>query len=253
MPADLSAGAYLVDGADLANADAKLTHDGSGLWAGLSEEIGLASSAGKHGAQITGGSVRPFTHSVMYKITGTTYEATLAAIEAFRRRCKPGQTVTLTRTMPDPDGTDANVSHTATARRVTDRPNWIAKTVAALDTDFELVDGPWFGASVAIPAVGTHTIKGGYPTTAITATLSAGAVNPVVTNTTNGYSFRYVGTVPVGGVVVDVRARTAYAGVTNVSSALRWGKADLLQLDPGAQTLTVSSGTASFTYLPAYL
>ena len=73
-----------------------------------------------------------------------------------------------------------------------------------------------------------------------------------MTNATNGYTFRYVGTVPSGGVVVDVVNRTAMNGSTNVSSALKWSKDDPFQLDPGSQTLTVSAGTVSFTYYPAY-
>jgi hypothetical protein len=119
----------------------------------------------------------------------------------------------------------------------------------------ETIDGPWYGASEAIAAVGAVTIKGDSPTRKITATLSAGAVNPVVSND-NGYSFRLVDTVvPAGGVLVDVLARTA-TGITGsvpMSSALKWSKDDPFQLDPGAQTLAVSSGTASFTYSPAYV
>ena len=49
-----------------------------------------------------------------------------------------------------------------------------------------------------------------------------------------------------------VLARKATGTAGDLSSALKWSKDDPFQLDPGSQTLTVSAGTASFTYLPAY-
>lgn len=254
MVASLSASAYLVDGTDLATSTVTLAHDGAGLWSGLSENIGLGTSAGLDGGTIGGGTFPAYTHSTMYVVTGATYDAVWAAVVALRRRCKVGRTVTLTRQMPDPDGTDANVNHTTTARWQTDRIAWLGSTTAQVDIDWLVTGGPWRGTSVAIAAVGAVTVKGDLPTNAITATLSAGAVNPVITNTTNGYTFRYVGTIPSGGVLVDVRNRTATAitGSVDHSSALNWSKDDPFQLDPGSQTLTTSAGTASFTYLPAY-
>lgn len=255
MPSDLQASAFLVDGAALAAADVELTHDGAGLWAGLTEEIGVVTPAGVSGADISGGLVRPFTLSTMYAVRGDDHASVWAAIVALRRRCKPGRTVTLTRTMPDPDGTDTNVNHTATARRQMDRVQWLGATEATIDIDWLVTEGGWRGSSTSIGAVGSVSVKGDASTRWITATLAAGAANPVVTNSGNTYTFRYVGTVPTGGVLVDVATRraTRLSDSADVSSLLRWSKDAPFQLDPGAQTLTISSGSASFTYYPAYL
>lgn len=254
MPADLKASTYLVDGTDLEATAVAMTHDENGLWAGISEDIGVAEYAGIDGGVVGGGTVRPFTHSTMFVIRGTGFADVWTKVVALRRRCKPRRTVTLTRRMPDPDGTAANTDTTTTARVQGDRIEWAGDSAATVDIDWLIVGGPWLGASTAIAAVGTVTIKGDLPTRAITATISGGAVNPVVTNTSNGYTFRFVGTVPTGGVLIDVRARTATAvtGGANLSSSLKWSKDAPLQLDPGSQTLTTSTGTVSFTYLPAY-
>ena len=256
MTADITASAYLVDGVDLHVAGVDLLHDGSGLWDGLTEDVDVATAAGVAGGTVAGGVFSPYTLSTMYEITGANAAAVTAALVALRRRCKPGRTVTLTRRMPDPEGTDANIDLTATARRIADRVVWVGKNNRAqVDIDWRIAGGPWQGASVSIPAVGTVTITGDVPTRSITATLAAGAADPVVTNTTNGYTFRYVGTVPTGGVTVDVKARkaTKVSDSSDVSSALKWSKDAPFQLDPGSQTITVSAGTVSFTYLPAYV
>jgi hypothetical protein len=253
MAADLKASTYLVDGDDLQVSGVELLHDGAGLWAGLAEDIGVSTAAGRDGGIVAGGVCPPFTLSTLFEIRDTDAQAVWAAVVALRRRCKMRRTVTLTRRMPDPDGSDANIDVTTTARRQTDRPEWIERNNRLqLDIDWLITGGPWLGASVAIPAVGTVTVKGDLPTRHITATLSAGAANPVVTNASNGYTFRFVGTVPTGGVVVDVLARKATGTAGDLSSALKWSKDDPFQLDPGPQTLTVSDGTASFTYSPAY-
>lgn len=253
MAADLQASAYLVDGTDLAVAGCDLTHDGSGLWSGRSEDVSLSEQVGAE-ADIVGGLYRPTSHSTMYEIRGDGFDAVWAAVVALRRRCKPGRTVTLTRTMPDPDGTAANTSHTTQARRQGDRVEWLGDSMALVDIDWT-VSRIWHGSSVSIGAVGAVTVKGDSPTRRITVTLAAGAVNPIVTNTTNGYTFRYVGTVPTGGVTVDVVNRRAskVSDSSDVSSAMRWSKGDLLVLDPGSNTLTISTGSASLAYLPAYL
>jgi hypothetical protein len=258
MTADLKASTYLVDGVDLQASGVDLLHDGSGLWSGIAETISVATAAGADGGMITGGVLPTRTHSTMFEVTAADAQAVWASVVALRRRCKPRRTITLTRRMPDPDGTDANTDHTTTGRMQGDpRVAWIEKNNRAqVDIDWLISGGPWFGASEAIAAVGAVTVKGDLPTRAITATLAAGAVDPVVTNTStgNGYSFRYIGTVPAGGVLVDVRTRkaTGITGSVDLSLNLRWSKDDPFQLDPGAQTLTISSGSASFTYLPAY-
>jgi hypothetical protein len=256
VTASLKASAYLVDGVALAATGVALTHDGGGLWSGQEEAVDVATSAGLDGGTIAGGLFQPYTHSTMYLVRGSSFDDTWAKIRALRRRCKPGQTVTLTRQMPDPEGSDANIDLTTTGRRVTDRPDWLGAQ-AQIDIDWLITGGPWLGSSVTIAsAAGTQTILGDLPARKITATLSAGAVNPVITNTStgNGYTFRYVGTVPTGGVTVDVLTRkaTRVSDSGDVSLALKWSKRDPFKLNAGANTITVSSGTCALTYYPAY-
>lgn len=259
MAADLKTSAYLVDGADLAAADCYLSHEGAGLWEGQSEEIGVATSAGMDGGTIAGGIFKPFTHSMLYVVEAADALSVWAGIRALRRRCKPGRTVTLTRRSPDPEGADGNVDLTTTGRRQgAPRVTWLGKnTKAQVDLDWLITGGPWIGDAVTVAdASGTHAIKGDLRTRKIIATLSAGAVDPVVTNTTpgNGYSFRYIGIIPAGGVEVDVMTRraTGLTGAVDLSLNLRWSKAAPFQLDPGDNVITVSSGTCALSYYPAY-
>lgn len=255
MTASLQASAYLVDSVDLATATAKLTHDGAGLYSGLTENLSSSSFPGVDRGEIDGGVFPPFTHSTMYLIRGTGHDDVWAKVVALRRRCKPGRTVTLTRQMPDPDGTPANTNHTTTARRVTDRIEWFGDTAAAVDIDWWVVDAPWHGSSVAIPsAAGTQSILGDTRTNRMTLTLAAGAARTVA-NSTNGYSFTFGTTVPTGGVLIDVEARTATAitGGADYSAYLSWTKTLPFQLEQGSNVLTVSAGSASISYQPAYL
>lgn len=254
MTADLSASAYLVDGSALAATGVTLTHDGSGLWGGVTEEIGVALHPGFDGGDIGGGLVRPFTLSTMYEVDAASYDAVWAAIRALRRRCKPRRTVTLTRTMPDPDGTDANTSATTTGRRQSDRIEWLGATAAVVDIDWLITGGPWLGSATSIPsAAGTVSVNGDLPTRKMTLTLAAGAAR-TVTNTTNGYWFTFSTTAPTGGILVDVEARTATAitGGADYSAYLSWGKLAPFQLEPGSNVLTVSAVSASISYQPAY-
>lgn len=255
MAADLHASAYLVDGVDLAATGVALTHDGSGLYSGLGEEIGISTAPGRDGGDIDGGVFRPFTHSTMYTVRAIGFDAVWAQIRALRRRCKPGRTVTLTRQMPDPDGTDANTNHTTTARRQgAPRIEWLGADAAVVDIDWLIADTPWLGAAVAIAdAAGAHTILGDISTHRMTVTLAAGAAR-TITNTTNGHWFTFGTTVPAGGVLIDVEARTAIGitGSVDLSASLSWGKAYPMRLNPGSNTLTVSAGTAAISYQPAY-
>lgn len=254
MTADIAASGYLVDGNDLAVDGVELTHDGAGLWSGLSEDVGTDTFPGADGGDITDGRFLPYTHSTMYKLRAATQETAWAGIVALRRRCKPGRTVTLTRRMPDPDGTDANTLHTTTARRLTDRPAWLGKRGLVVDIDWWVTE-PWHGPSTNIASgAGTHTILGDTRTYRMTITLAAGAQR-TVSNNTNGYFVQFYATVPSGGVLIDVEARTATAitSGTDMSQYLVWPKNLPFRLEPGANVLSTDVASFSVDYQPAYL
>ncbi|MFT4128229.1 MAG: hypothetical protein QM662_18625 [Gordonia sp. (in: high G+C Gram-positive bacteria)] len=174
-------------------------------------------------------------------------------IDAVRAWAKPRRAVTLTRRVAHAGG---NQQHTGLARL--DGAVGIERqgpTLARLAVQFRVAAGNLFGPSLTIAGAGPITVVGTTPTRAITLTLAAGTSNPAVANTMTGHSFRFVGTVPAGGVTVDIAARraTRVTGGADTTSSLRWGKADLLLLIPGTNTLTVSAGSIAGTYLPAYL
>jgi hypothetical protein len=188
-------------------------------------------------------------------VSGNSWTSLNDAFRALRILCRPDRPSVLVRQMEFSSGQE---SHTANAKLldiVTARP--VSQVLKCL-VEFDLLDGCWFGGSQAIPAFsvsGAPVVKGDVRTMRITATLSAGAVSPTVANTTNGYSFTYVGTVPAGGVTVDVlnRRATTITGSINVSNNLRWAKKHPFRMEPGANSITVSSGTVAFSYYPAYL
>jgi hypothetical protein len=163
-----------------------------------------------------------------------------------------------------------NVSQVVTRRKVTGAGNldatqnvivrgaeerWQGAAACTLLLSVELLDGIWYGDAVAIAdAAGVHTIGGDASTHRMTLTLAAGAAR-TITNTTNGHAFTFGTTVPAGGVLVDVEAQTATAitGGADMSRYLSWLKTYPMRLEAGGNTLTVSAGTASISYQPAYL
>jgi hypothetical protein len=246
----VSTGALLFSGTDLATVC--IVEDLADFWSSADVRGDLPTYAGVPGATPMRRPVASKMCSGQVTVYGGTLAATEDGVAAVKALLRIGRSQTVTRRKVTGAG-NLDTTQTAITRSAVERWQYDDKACTLL-LGVETLDGPWYGASTAIAAVGTVTIAGDSPTRAITATLSAGAVNPVVTNTDNGYTFRYVGTIPAGGVLVDVRARTAtgITGSVNLTANLRWSKDDPFQLDPGAQTLTVSDGTASFTYLPAY-
>lgn len=171
-----------------------------------------------------------------------------------RTACQPDRLTVLTRRMSFDAG---NETHTANGKLLSITPNHYGPEVMSCLVEFTLLDGCWFATPVAVAASAapTPTVLGDTRTQHITAVLSAGAVNPVVINTTNGYFFVYNGTVPSGGVSVNcfTRRATKVTGSIDASNLLLWGKPHPMRLEPGANALTCSSGTVALTYTPAYL
>lgn len=243
----MSGGTLLFSGTDVASLC--IIEDLSDFWSSSDVRGDLPEYAGTPGSTAQRRPVASKVRTGTVSVVGDTLAATEEGVAALKAVLKINRSQTATRRKVTGSG-NLDTTQTVITRGAEER--WQGNGLCTLILSVETIDGPWYGSSVAIAAAGTATVQGDSPTHRITATLSAGAASPVVTNATNGYTFRYVGTVPSGGVVVDVVNRTAMNGSTNVSSALKWSKDDPFQLDPGSQTLTVSAGTVSFTYYPAY-
>lgn len=246
----MSTGTLLFSGTDLATLC--IVEDLADFWSSSDVRGDLPVYMGVNGSTAMR---RPINSKVCSGQLRVVDEDTLAetedAVAAVKALLRPARSQTVTRRKVTGDG-NLDTTQTAIVRTVEER--WQSETACTLLIGAELCDGAWAGAEESISTVGAVTIKGDLPTAAIVATIAAGAVDPVLTNTANDFSFRYVGTVPSGGVEVDVanRRATGVTGSVDLSANLRWSKGDLLVFDPGAQTLAISDGSASFTYLPAY-
>lgn len=242
--------ALLFSGVDLATVGS--VEDLADFWSSADLQGDLVTYPGEDGAIAPPRQVPAQSRTAELTVFGDDLADTEAAVAAAKTLLRLGEQQILTRRKTTPAG-NLDTTQRAVTRSIAER--WLAPTACALLVTVETLDGAWYGVPVTLAAVaGTHNVAGDLRTTAIAVTLAAGAVNPQITNSTNGYGFRWAGTVPAGGLLVDVRARTATAvtGGVNHSAALTWGKPQLLQLSPGSNTLTVSSGTASLTYRPAW-
>lgn len=246
----MTLGTLLFSGTDLATVC--LPTDLNDFWSSPDVRGDLPVYAGMPGAGAVRRPIAAQLRTGELVVFGDSLADTEDAVAGVRSLLREGQAQTVTRRKITGAG-NLDTTQTAIVRGAAER--WVDEFECGLIMSVETLDGPWYAPSVAIAAVGTIDVEGDSPTRAVTATLSAGAVNPVITNTSNGYSFRYVGTVPAGGVLVDVLAKTAtgITGSVNLTANLRWSKDDPFQLDPGSQTLTTSMGTPAFTYLPAYI
>jgi hypothetical protein len=172
------------------------------------------------------------------------------AHRALKRMCKVGRQVTLSRRL---SYTTGNETHTAAGRYLSGlAPTLFTPALGKVLLSFSILDGKWHGPAVTIGA-GTSSITGDVRTRRMLVTVSAGT-SPVVTNTTNGSTFTISGSTSTP-VVVDVEALSASASGVDCSGRLSWNTGSFdypLQLEPGSNTLTISSGTLSVAYQPAY-
>jgi hypothetical protein len=244
-----------VDGTDLAATGVQVLWEGS-LFDAIDDVFDTISYSGSNESDVTSGYAQPKTWTVRCRVTGTDLDDAWAKIHALRRRTKPGRKVQLTRYMPG--GEDGSLTALlAYARRLGDTIAWNERNdqQAVVGTDFTVL-GFWYPGSATniASAAGTQSIGGDLPTYRMTFTLAAGAARTVA-NATNGHSFTFSTTVPTGGVLIDVEARTATAitGGADLSAYLSWTKLFPMRLDPGSNVLTVSAVSASIDYKPAYL
>lgn len=136
------------------------------------------------------------------------------------------------------------------------------RTNAGFSVDLLLADPFFYGAQVSRSCTGAATtVTGlgegpvglGYPSPAagFTVSLSAAAT---VTNTTAGVSFTFSGSATFP-VLVDVLAGTVTdgGGVNRISQLAHSGARAWMAVLPGANTVSVSAGTATFVYNDCYI
>lgn len=172
------------------------------------------------------------------------------AVRQLRAACRPDRQLTLTRLWAD------GTSETAAGKFLNITPARPVRNIIQTLVEFTLLE-LWYGAEESIAsAAGSHEILGDTRTHRMEITLAVGAAR-TITNTVTGHWLTFSTTVPTGGILIDVEARTATAvtGGADYSAFLSWGKDFPMALDPAAgdNTLTVSAGSASIVYQPAYL
>ena len=187
--------------------------------------------------------------SIGLVLTPTSIMTLNDTLRTLRRLAAPDRTVSLTRRL---SYTAGNEQQTCTARYLSglDPALFQAMTNGRLVLTMRNLDGLWYGASTTI-AAGTSTVLGDVRTRKMTVTVSAGTA-PTVTNATNGSAFTVTGSTATP-VVVDVLNQSATASGSDCSSRVSWSGTWPLQLEAGSNTLTISSGTLSVAYFPAFL
>lgn len=211
-------------------------------------------------AEVTDRTFGPGFFTLALILSATDLTTRTDAIRDLTRLVRPGRTVTVTRRR---DYTTGSEDHTALCRYVGGlSPAMVGVSHARLAVVMKVLGGIWNGTATALTqlAAGTasRTVLGDARTRTMTITFG-GATSGTVTllNNTNGFSLSYTGATNVTPVIVDVAARTAMQGATDVSANLTWTKYVPFQLDEGSNSLTVSGGagtrTVDITYTPAYL
>jgi hypothetical protein len=129
---------------------------------------------------------------------------------------------------------------------------------ATLAVDLLMADPYWYEPSTTRTGLsGTFRIvnRGTARATNPVVTISGPATNPTLTNTTTGSSVTYTGTLSgVQSVTINSGAYTAVnqAGVS-VLAAITRGSVAFVEIAPGPNVLTLTSGTCSIAWRAAFL
>jgi hypothetical protein len=169
-----------------------------------------------------------------------------------RQLCKPGRTVTLTKTLAYTGG---DVSVTATAKLRSMTPSQLTPADYLVAVEFSILSGVWYGTPVvASLSNGANSVTGSGDTRTQRMTITlTGGTDPHLLNAVGGHSVAFSGSMG-SPVVIDVEAGTATQGATDVSQYLTWSKVAFFRINAGVQTITLTGGgTASISYSPAYL
>jgi hypothetical protein len=245
----VSAGTLLFGGTDLASLC--VVEDLTDFWSSSDVRGDLPVYPGADGAAAVQRPVSSKLSVCQATIAVDTHIAAEDGVAAVKALLRQGESQTVTRRKVITAG-NLDTTQTGIVRNVAER--WIGISSCTLLIGVELLDGLWYGAAVAISsAAGTTSVAGEASTHRMTLTLAAGGAR-TITNTTNGHWLTFSTTVPTGGVLIDVEARTATAitGGADLSAYLSWGKTYPMRLNAGSNTLTVSAVSASISYQPAY-
>jgi hypothetical protein len=162
-------------------------------------------------------------------------------------------------------GTNQIVAATAMAEIAgTMEPTNLGRTSASFSVDLLLSDPYFYGttrtqavttAGGVITALGEGVVGEGYPSAVNAFTISITAGPCTVTNTTTGVSVTYGAAVANSPVVLDILNFTATdaAGNNVIASVTHSGARPWMTLLNGANDITVSDGTATFSFNDCYV
>lgn len=237
----------LINGTDIATTN-RIVQVRDGFYEGPEARGGLLTLPGKDGETNVDQPFGPTVFSIGLFVQGSSFTTLNDEYRTLRQLCAAGRTVTLTKQTAYTAG---NETYTATAKLIRVTPNRLSPIAMKAVVEFSVLDGLWYATPLTV-STGTVSVAGDVRTQRMTVTLAGSGTNPTLTNSTNGWALTYTGSTATS-TVIDTEAMTAFQGATNVSQNLSWTKLFPFRLDPGSNTLTCSSGTASIAYSPAYL
>ncbi|MGZ6838564.1 MAG: phage distal tail protein [Blastococcus sp.] len=240
---------FLINGTDIKVAGVRQVVDLSGAYSTAPLRAGQVVFPGRDGEAFLSRSFDAGSLTLGLVLLASGFAGFNDTYRTLRRLVAPGTQLTLTRRAAFATG---NEDHTAKADYLSGLEPAVtaAGQVGRLALAFRLLEGLWYGPSATL-GTGSVTALGDTRTHRMTITLSAGT-NPTLTNSVTGHSLTYTGSTSTA-VAIDVEAMTATQGSTDVSANLTWTKTFPFRLNPGTQTVTCSSGSASISYQPAYL
>ena len=238
----------LIDSTDV-QTSTRVIDNRDGSYLGPEGRGDLLTYPGRDGNTNTDQPFGPFVFPFGVLLTGSSFTGLNDEYRLLRQLCKPGRTVTLTKRMAYTAGNEA---YTATAKLLRITPNRRSPVTMRALVEFTVLDGLWYGSSATV-STGSVSVLGDVRTQRMVVTLSgAGTGAHTLTNSTNGWALTYTGSVATA-VDIDVLAQTATQGASDVSGNLTWTRAMPFRLDPGTNSLSLSAGSASIAYYPAYL
>jgi hypothetical protein len=241
----------LIDGTDLATAT-RFEEDRDGYYQMGPQRGDLLTYPGIDGETNTDQPFGPTVFTQHLVLENASVAAANSEFRTLRQLCKPGRTVTLTKTMTYTGG-DESVTATAKLRDI--QRARINPVMARCVVEWSILSGVWYGTPVvASLSNGANSVTGAGDTRTQRMTITlTGGTDPHLLNAVGGHSVAFSGLMG-SPVVIDVEAGTALQGATDVSQYLTWSKVAFFRINAGVQTITLTGGgTASISYSPAYL